>query len=120
MLTLARLAASITDSNRALTLGGMARPSVKNTTLLRPGIAFIALTTAISALAVAKPCSSRSSDWNVSAIRRWMVANCASAAAPPMSDDAPPWPAPPVMLLSALLRLDQLVRPTATPARGSC
>ncbi len=83
----------------------MARPSVKNTTLLRPGMAFIALTTAISALAVAKPCSSRSSDWNVSAIRRWMVANCASAAAPPMSDDAPPWPAPPVMLLSALLAL---------------
>jgi hypothetical protein len=53
MLTLARLAASITDSKRDFTLGGMARPSVKNTTLLRPGMAFIALTTAISALAVA-------------------------------------------------------------------
>ena len=33
-----------------------------------------------------------------------------------MSDDAPPWPALPVMLLSALLALIELLRPTATPA----
>ena len=53
MLTLARLAAAMTDRKRSCTLGGIARPSEKNTMLLRPGSARMPVTTDISALALA-------------------------------------------------------------------
>ena len=50
--TLARLASSISDRKRGITLGGMTRPSEKNSTLLRPGTSFSALTTAVIAFIV--------------------------------------------------------------------
>jgi hypothetical protein len=53
MLTLARLAASITEMNCDCTLGGIDRPSEKKTTLLRPGTDLRALTIARSELEVA-------------------------------------------------------------------
>ena len=51
-MTLARLAAAMTEMNRDCTLGGIDRPSEKKTTLLRPGMARIAETMASSAFAV--------------------------------------------------------------------
>ena len=52
MLTLARLAAAITDVKRDWTFDVIDRPSEKKTMLLRPGIAFIDETMASSAFAV--------------------------------------------------------------------
>ena len=53
MLTFARFAEEMTERNWEDTLAVMARPSEKNTTVLRPGIAFSPLTTAMRPLVVA-------------------------------------------------------------------
>jgi hypothetical protein len=55
-LTFARLAVSISERNRARTLAGIASPSEKKITDLRPGSARMLLTTASSALLVEYPC----------------------------------------------------------------
>src|SRR5262245_61359359 len=96
MLTLARLAALITELKCRCTFGGIETPSEKKRTALRPGRRLIELTIAIKPFVVAYPCWSRCKTSNVSSVRVRIVSNVCSTEAAPAADPAAAAPAPPL------------------------
>jgi hypothetical protein len=89
------LASLMTARKWAWTLEGSASPSEKNTTVLRPGMSRIELTTAIRPFEVEYPCWSRSIDSKLCDMRYSICWNWLVTAAAPESAPAAPAAAPP-------------------------